>query len=102
MRKTSLVIVLAVAAVAASTMTAVGRSGPTCQATGTSTEEALPGVTLTWDRAFLCRDAAGGGTYNLAVKVENGAASGEAVMITSLALSHTTPRPGALGRTTLG
>jgi hypothetical protein len=97
MRKTFLVIVLAVAAMAASTMTALGQPTQTCQATGTSTEEAPPGVTLTWDSAFLCRAVASGGSYDIAVEVENGAASGEAVTITSVALSHTTPRPGGQG-----
>jgi len=65
----------------------------TCEPVDQSTEEVLPGVVLTWDSSFLCANAPDSDTYTFTVTVSNSAASDEAVVIESLALSHTTPRP---------
>ncbi|MBK8988318.1 MAG: hypothetical protein IPM39_19995 [Chloroflexi bacterium] len=64
-----------------------------CIATGQSTEEVLPGITITWDSAFHCEDAPDEGEYEFTVVVSNDANSSEAVIIDTLALTHTTPRP---------
>jgi hypothetical protein len=65
----------------------------TCSPVDQSTEEVLPGVTLTYDSSFLCTDAPDTGSYSVTVTVSNAASSSEAVRIESLELSHTTPRP---------
>ncbi|MCL4858264.1 MAG: hypothetical protein KJZ93_02610 [Caldilineaceae bacterium] len=68
-------------------------------ATEQTTEVVLPGVTLRWDSAFHCREAETAGAYGFTVTVRNegvGAAAGadeDTVVITDLALTHTTPRP---------
>jgi hypothetical protein len=64
-----------------------------CAVDDTSTQEVLPGVTLTWDSSFRCEDAPDEGAYEITVQVSNDAASSEAVRIEDLILSHTTPRP---------
>jgi hypothetical protein len=68
-----------------------------CELVDQSTEEVLPGVTLTWDSSFLCANAPDSGTYEIEVTVANAAGSAEAVEISELRLSHTTPRPGGQG-----
>ncbi|MGH2451045.1 MAG: hypothetical protein ACRDGE_07215 [Candidatus Limnocylindria bacterium] len=68
-----------------------------CELVDQSTEEVLPGVTLTWDSSFLCADAPASGTYEIEVTVSNAAGSAEAVEIRDLRLSHTTPRPRGQG-----
>lgn len=69
----------------------------TCAVTDQSTETVLPGVTLTYDSSFHCRDAEDSGTYEVAVTVANAADSAEAVRIDDVVLSHTTPRPRGQG-----
>ncbi|MGH2449819.1 MAG: hypothetical protein ACRDGE_00820 [Candidatus Limnocylindria bacterium] len=68
-----------------------------CNVVDRSTDEELPGVTLTWDSSFLCANAPDSGTYEIEVTVSNAAGSAEAVEISDLRLSHTTPRPGGRG-----
>jgi hypothetical protein len=63
-----------------------------CQSTEQSTETVLPGVTLVWDSAFLCADAAPSGQYQITVSVSH-TGSGEAVEIQSAPLMLTSPRP---------
>lgn len=64
-----------------------------CIATGQSTEEVLPGITITWDSAFHCENAPDEGEYEFTVTISNDANSNETVIIEALALTHTTPRP---------
>lgn len=75
---------------------AVRAQAQECEAFHQSTEQVLPGVTLTWDSSFLCENASGG-EYTFTVNVSNDGASVEAVTIDSFALSHTTPRPRGAG-----
>lgn len=65
----------------------------TCSVHDISTEEALPGVILTWDSSFRCQDAPDEGTYQITVRVSNDGKSSHAVTIQDLSLRHTTPRP---------
>lgn len=67
-----------------------------CAQVDQSTEEVIPGVFLTWDSSFLCADAPDRDSYEFTVDVFNHANSTEAVTITDLELTKTTPRP--LGR----
>jgi hypothetical protein len=64
-----------------------------CNLTDQSTQAVLPGVVLTWDSSFHCRNAPVRGEYSITIVVSNAATSTEAVTIDSLILSHTTPRP---------
>lgn len=66
----------------------------TCVVVDTETEDALPGVTLTWESSFLCANATDADTYRFTVRVNNVRGSSESVTIESLELTHTTPRPG--------
>ncbi|MGH7510413.1 MAG: hypothetical protein ACREMZ_13210 [Gemmatimonadales bacterium] len=68
-----------------------------CQVVDRSTEEVIPGVTLTWTSSFLCANAPDEGTYQIEVTVENAAGSEEAVEIDDLAIRGTTPRPRGQG-----
>lgn len=65
----------------------------TCIATEQTTEEVLPGITITWDSAFHCGDAPDEGSYEFAVTISNDADSADAIIIDALTLTHTTPRP---------
>lgn len=63
-----------------------------------TTEVVLPGVTLSWDSAFHCREAGPAGAYGFTVTMRNegaGAAGADdgAVVITDLTMTHKTPRP---------
>jgi hypothetical protein len=73
-----------------------------CTVGDRTTEEVIPGVTLTWDASFLCADASGEGSYRFTVTVSNAAGSDEAVTIRDLKLTHTTPRPGGRGPESTG
>lgn len=64
-----------------------------CEARDTKTKEALPGVTLTWNSSFRCKDVPKQGSCRIRVRVSNDGESGEAIGIRDLELSHTTPRP---------
>lgn len=68
-----------------------------CELVDTSTEEAIPGVTLTWTSSFRCANAPDAGTYQIEVTVENSASSDEAVTINDLILRGATPRPRGRG-----
>ncbi|MGH2451903.1 MAG: hypothetical protein ACRDGE_11685, partial [Candidatus Limnocylindria bacterium] len=98
MRKLRMLSVL-LAGVVASALAAGSGLAQTasCELVDQSTEEVLPGVTLTWDSSFLCADAPDSGTYEIEVTVSNAARSAEAVEINDLRLSHTTPRPRGQG-----
>lgn len=91
------VLVGVLAAVAATAFVGGAAAQTSCVLTGTSTDEVLPGVTLTWDSSFLCADAPPSGTYAITVNVSNAAGGAEAVTIERLELSHTTPRPRGIG-----
>jgi hypothetical protein len=82
---------LTVSAVAAQTET------PTCSAQDTSTGEATEGVTLTYDSAFVCPDAADAGTWSITVNVSNASDTTSGLTLNQLTLSHTSPRPGGVG-----
>lgn len=69
----------------------------TCAVTDTSTEEVIPGVTLTWDSAFACPNAPETGEYAITVNVQSDGTSTGPVVLQSLGLSHTTPKPGGVG-----
>jgi hypothetical protein len=98
MRKLRTLSVLLAGVVASVVFVGSGLAQPaSCALVDQSTEEVLPGVTLTWDSSFLCADAPDSGTYEIEVTVSNAAGSAEAVEITDLRLSHTTPRPGGQG-----
>ena len=73
--------------------TAPAAAQEVCRVDDTSTQEVIPGVTLTWDSSFRCQNAPDQGTYRITVRVSNAAGSAEAVTIDELVLSHTTPRP---------
>ncbi|MGH2498559.1 MAG: hypothetical protein ACRDF0_00470 [Candidatus Limnocylindria bacterium] len=84
-----------------------GLAGPaaaqeTCVVVDTSTEEVIPGVTLTWDSSFLCANAPDSGTYTFTVEVTNHEGSAEAVTIDDLELTHATPRPRGSGPAATG
>jgi hypothetical protein len=64
-----------------------------CQVMNQKTKEAIPGVFLTWDSAFLCPDAPDSGEYTVTINITNSETSVESVTINDLFLSHTTPRP---------
>jgi len=68
-----------------------------CQSVDTSTEEVLPGVTLTWDSSFLCANAPDEGSYQFTVSVTNHAGSDEGVRIDDLSLVNATPKPRGQG-----
>lgn len=68
-----------------------------CQVSDESTEQVLPGVTLTYTSSFLCADAPDEGSYTFTVTVANAAESTEAVTISDLTLQQTTPRPRGQG-----
>ncbi len=91
MRRASLLLIAVVTAVLAAAPSLAADTK--CQAVDTSTTEALPGVTLTWDSSFRCDPAARTGSYSIPVAITNARASAEAVDIQALRLSHTTPRP---------
>jgi hypothetical protein len=86
---------LALAAVAVAPSTAA----PTqrCQQVDVSTDRVVRGVTLSWDSAFLCANAADSGSWRIVVDVTNRAASTQGVRIRDVVLSHTTPRPRGQG-----
>lgn len=67
-----------------------------CQSTEQSTEEVLPGITLTWDSAFLCADAPDSGQYQFAVTVTYVSGS-QAIQVQNVMLALTTPRPFGQG-----
>jgi len=58
-----------------------------------SAEAVAGGVNLTWASAFRCVDAPDQGRYKFTVAVSNSAASGASAIVSSLNLTHTTPRP---------
>jgi hypothetical protein len=64
--------------------------------TDTSTDEVLDGVELTWDSSYHCLNAPTSGNYSITVEVSNDSDSVEAVRLTGIAVSHTTPRAGRL------
>lgn len=68
-----------------------------CQKVDDSTEEVLPGVTLTWGSSFLCAGAPDEGSYEFTVTVTNHAGSVETVTIDDLELVQTTPKPRGQG-----
>ena len=59
-----------------------------------STEEVAPGVVLTWTSSLHCQDMAESGSYQVTVTVRNEPGSRQSVTLSSLSLSHVTPRPG--------
>lgn len=73
-----------------------------CAVADTDTATVTPSATLTWTSAFLCADAPDMGTYIATVTVTNNAASGEAVSLDTLVLTHTSPRPGGRGPNATG
>ncbi len=64
-----------------------------CLAEEQSSEEVLPGITLTWDSALRCLDAPMQGQYAFTVTMMADAGNSTAVVIDDIALTHTTPRP---------
>ena len=64
-----------------------------CLSEGQSTEEVLPGVTLTWDSALRCLNAPVQGQYAFTVTLAADSGNGTSVVIDDVALTHTTPRP---------
>jgi hypothetical protein len=64
-----------------------------CLSEEQSTEEVLPGVTLTWDSALRCLNAAPQGQYAFTVTLSADSANTTSVIIDDVALTHTTPRP---------
>jgi hypothetical protein len=98
MRKLGMLSVLLPAVVASALVTGSSLAATAnCELVDRSTEDVLPGVTLTWGSSFLCANAPDSGTYEIEVTVSNATGSTEAVEITDLRLSHTTPRPGGRG-----
>lgn len=93
----SLIVLLAALAAAALLSASVSAAEADCVVEDQSTDEVLPGVTLTWDSSFLCANADTDGSYEIPVTVSNDGSSVEAVTIDSIALSHTTPRPRGIG-----
>lgn len=86
-------IVITALAIAGGIMLPASAQTQTCAVDDTSTQEVLPGVTLTWDSSFRCTNAPDQGTYEIEVTVANAAGSSEAVKIEDLRLKHTTPKP---------
>ena len=69
-----------------------------CVAEEQSTEEIVPGVTLTWDSALRCLDAPDEGVYAFNVRVESAITDTTVVLMQpvtmqGVTLTHTTPRP---------
>lgn len=64
-----------------------------CLAEEQSSEEVLPGITLTWDSAFRCLNAPEEGVYEFNVIVEADADSTALAVVQAITLTHTTPRP---------
>jgi hypothetical protein len=91
MRKIAiLIITVALLAMGASGAFAQQQS---CLVTQQSTEETLPGITVTWDSSFLCENAPAEGTYTFAATIANAGGSAEVVVMNAMTLTHTTPRP---------
>jgi hypothetical protein len=98
MRKLSVLGVLAAALLAGALMAgSTLAQTASCQLSDRSTDEVLPGVTLTWDSSFHCLNAPDTGTYEIDVTVSNAAGSDEAVRIRDVRLRQTTPRPRGRG-----
>jgi hypothetical protein len=53
----------------------------------------LPGVPLTGDSSFHCKNAPDSGSYKIKLRVKNADGSAQAVTIDELRLKKTTPRP---------
>lgn len=68
-----------------------GGSSVACVALESSSEEVLPGLTLTWSSAFLCADADETGAYAAEVTIANAPASTLTVAIDDLILRFATP-----------
>lgn len=88
---------LAAAIVVAAIATGAGATTTEDCVVGQTTETVLENVTLTWDSAFECPGAESGDSLTLTVNVWSDPESAEAVELTSLVLSHTTPRPRGVG-----
>lgn len=65
----------------------------TCVSEEKSTEEVIPGMTLTWDSALRCAEAPDEGVYELKVLVEADAGNTAVAVTDAITLTHTTPRP---------
>ena len=63
-----------------------------CLSEESSTEEVLPGMTLTWASAVRCSAAPDQGSYQFDLLVEAGAANTGQAVVQSITLTHTTPR----------
>jgi len=65
----------------------------TCSVFDGSREQVAPGVTLTYDSAFLCEDAPSQERYTFTATVTNEGSSASSVTLDELELRLTTPRP---------
>jgi hypothetical protein len=64
-----------------------------CLSEEQSTEEVLPGITLTWDSALRCLNAAPQGQYAFTVTLAADSGNTTSLVIDDVTLTHTTPRP---------
>lgn len=64
-----------------------------CSVLKTTSQEVLPGITLTYDSAIWCQGVSDEGSYRITATIGNSATSVEGVVIDALALRLTTPRP---------
>ena len=69
------------------------QEGQGCLAGEPKTAEIQEGITLTWDSSFHCMEVPQTGEYAVTVTLQNVATSQETVLIETLGLFHTTPRP---------
>lgn len=95
--KTGAVPALLVAALALLPAAPAGAQVASCEVFARSSETVAEGVTLTYDSSFWCPDAPPSGEFAITVTVTNDAASTQAATISSLELSHTSPRPRGVG-----